>query len=120
MDVVHSGKSPLRLIQVRIVAGERKLDVDAVGKALEENLKAAGGGLQLETGPDSREHRRLKLDGGLSFETHGIAEVAYSPPSGCGQAFVWIHLQNNWMVLRRQIHVLLAQETSQASRQSGQ
>lgn len=120
MDFVHPRKSRLRLIQVSIVARKRKLDLDTVCKALEKNLKAPSGGLQLEAGPAGGQHRGLELNGGFGFETHGIAEVAYSPACGCGQAFVGIHLQNDRMVLRRQIHVLLAQETSQASRQSGQ
>jgi hypothetical protein len=120
LDFIHARKSSLRLIQVGIVAGKREFDLNAIRKPLEKNLEARSGGLQLETEPASVKHRGLKFDGSFGFETHSIAKVAYSSACGRSQAFVGIHLQNDWMVLRRQIHVLLAQETSQASRQSGQ
>jgi hypothetical protein len=45
LDFVDARKGGLGLIQMRIVAGERKLDLDAIGKALEENLEAGSGGL---------------------------------------------------------------------------
>ena len=62
---------------MRIVAGERKLNLDAIGKALKENLESLGGGLQSETVAASGKYRGLKFDGGIGFETHGIAKVAY-------------------------------------------
>lgn len=65
------------MIQMRIVAGEGKLDLDTVGEALKENLESFGGGLQFETVTASGKHRSLKFDGSIGLETHRITKVAH-------------------------------------------
>jgi hypothetical protein len=119
-NFVDPRKGSLRLIQMGIVAGEREFDLDTIGESLEKNLEATSFRLQLETEAAGGEDGGLEFDRGICLETNGITEVADGSACGCGQPLVGVHLQNNWMVLRRQRHVLLAQETSQASRHSGQ
>jgi hypothetical protein len=108
------------LLQMRIVAGERKLDLDAIRESLEKNLESRSCGLQLEAKPAGGEHGGLEFNRGITLETDCVAKVAYGSPCGSGKSLVGVHLQNNGMVLRRQRHGVLAQETSQASRHSGQ
>jgi len=62
---------------MRVVAGEGKLDLDAIGKALKENLESLGGRLQFETVAASGKHRGLKFDRGIGLETNGITKVTH-------------------------------------------
>jgi len=121
LDVVYTGPVGFGLIGWGRDAGDGDFDLDAIVEAEESNLAGRAAILvKVEAkfaGGDDGDFELLDVVVG---EACGVGEDAHGATRGGGEAFVVVEGKAEVEGIFRHGYWLLAQETSQASRHSGQ
>jgi hypothetical protein len=121
LDVVDAGPVRIGLFSWRRDAGDGDFDLDAIVEAEESNLAGRGAiVVKVEAEFASGDNGSFELFDDVVGEAGGVGEDAHGATRSGGEAFVVIEGEAKVERIFRHGYVLLAQETSQASRQSGQ
>ena len=121
MDVVYAGPVWFGLFGGRWDAGDGNFDLDAIVEAEESYLARRGGILvKAEAKFASGDYGDFELFDVVVGEAGGVGEDAHGATRSGGEAFVVIEGEAKMERIFRHGYRLLAQATSQASRQSGQ
>jgi hypothetical protein len=121
LDVVYAGPVGVRFLGRRGDAGDGDFDLDAIVEAKESHLAGRGAILvKIEAEFAGRDYRDFELFDVVVGEAGGVGEDAHGATRGRGEAFVVIEGEAEVERIFRHGYVLVAQETSQASRHSGQ
>ena len=121
MDVVYAGPVGFRLICWRRDAGDGDFDFDAVIEAAETYLAGRFTiGVKVEAEFAGGDDGDFELFDVVVGKPGGVGEDAHRATCGGGEAFVVVEGEAEVERIFRHGYWLLAQATSQASRQSGQ
>lgn len=121
MDVVYASPVGLGFFGRRLDAGDGDFDLDAIVEAEESYLARRGGILvKAEAKFASGDYGDFELFDVVVGEAGGVGEDAHGATRSGGEAFVVIEGEAKMERIFRHGYRLLAQATSQASRQSGQ
>jgi hypothetical protein len=121
MDVVYAGPVGVGLFGWRGDAGDCDFDFDAVVEAAETYLAGRVAiVMKVEAEFARGDHGDFELFDVVVGEAGGVGEDAHGATRGGGEAFVVIEGKAEVERIFRHGYWLLAQATSQASRQSGQ
>ena len=121
MDVVYAGPVGLGLFGGGRYAGDGDFDFDAIVQA--EEIHLAGRGaivVKVEAELAGGDDGELELLDDVVGEAGGVGEDPHGATCGGSEAFVVIEAETQVARIFRHGYWLLAQETSQASRDSGQ
>ena len=120
-DIVNTCPDGMRLVGGRGDAGGRDFDFDAVVEAEEVDLAGRGATVvKIETKFAGGDDGNFELLNIVVGEACSIGKDAHGATGGGGETFVVIEGQAKVERILRHGYRLLAQATSQASRQSGQ
>jgi hypothetical protein len=120
-DVVDTGPVGFGLIGGGRHAGDGDFDLDAVVEAAETHLAGCAAiVVKFEAEFAGRDYGGFELLDVFVGEAGGVGEDAHGATRGGGEAFVVVEGEAEMERIFRQGYWLLAQATSQASRQSGQ
>ena len=121
LDVIYAGPSGLWLFGGRWDAGDGYLDFDAIVQAAETYLAGCFAiAMKIEAEFAGGDYGGFELFDVFVGEASGVGEDAHGATRGGGQAFVVVEGEAEVERIFRHGYSLLAQETSQASRHSGQ
>ena len=121
MDVVYAGPRWMGLFRGGGDARDRDFDFDAIAEAKEVDLAGRGAAvIKVEAEFAGGDYGGFELFDGVVGEAGGVGEDAHGATRGGGEAFVVIEGEAEVERIFRHGYSLLAQETSQASRHSGQ
>jgi hypothetical protein len=121
LDFVYAGPVGFGLIGWRRDAGDGDFYLDAIVEAEESDLAGRGAiVVKVEAEFAGRDDSGLELLDVVVGEAGGVGEDAHGATRSSGEAFVVIERQAQVERVFRHGYVLVAQETSQASRHSGQ
>jgi hypothetical protein len=121
LDVVYAGPVGVGFFGWRRDAGDGDFDFDAIVQAEEIHLTRRGTTVvKAEAEFAGGDDGGFELFDGVVGEAGGVGEDAHGSTRGGGEAFVVIEGEAEVERIFRHGYWLLAQETSQASRQSGQ
>jgi hypothetical protein len=121
VDVVYAGPGGFGFFGGGRDAGDGDFDLDAIVEAEESNLAGRGAiVVKVEAKFASGDYGRFELFDGVVGEAGGVGEDAHGATRSGGEAFVVIEGEAKVERIFRHGYRLLAQATSQASRQSGQ
>jgi hypothetical protein len=121
VDVVYAGPVGLGFFGGGGDAGDCDFDLDAIVEAEESNLTGCGAIVKkIEAEFAGGNYGGFELLDDIVGETRGVGEDAHGATRSGGEAFVVIEGQAKVERVFRHGYWLLAQEMSQASRQSGQ
>ena len=121
MDVVYASPVGLGFFGRRLDAGDGDFDLDAIVEAEESYLAGCGGILvKAEAKFACGDYGGFELLDDVVGEASGVGEDAHGATCSGGEAFVVIEGKAEMEGVFRHGYRLLAQATSQASRQSGQ
>jgi hypothetical protein len=121
LDVVYASPVGLGFFGRRLDAGDGDFDLDAIVEAEESNLAGRGAiVVKVEAEFAGGDDGGLELFDGVVGEACGVGEDAHGATRSGGEAFVVIEGEAKVERIFRHGYGLLAQATSQASRQSGQ
>lgn len=121
MNVVYAGPVGVGLFGWGRDTGDGDFDFDAVVEAAETYLTGRGAiGVKVEAEFAGGDYGGFELLDVVVGEAGGVGEDAHGATCGGGEAFVVIKGEAQVERIFRHGYWLLAQETSQASRHSGQ
>ena len=121
LDVVYTGPVRLGFFGGGRDAGDGDFDFDAVAETEEVDLAGRGAAVvKVETELAGGDDGGFELLDNVVGEAGGVGEDAHGATRGGGEAFVVVEREAQVKGIFRHGYWLLAQETSQASRQSGQ
>jgi hypothetical protein len=121
LDVVYAGPVGVRLIGWGRDTGDGDFDFDAIVEAAETYLAGRVAiVVKVEAEFAGGDYGDFELFDNVVWEAGGIGEDAHGTTCGGGEAFVVVEGQAEVERIFRHGYWLLAQATSQASRQSGQ
>jgi len=121
LDVVYAGPVGFGLIGWRRDAGDGDFDFDAIVEAAEVHLAGRGAiVVKAEAEFAGGDYGGFELFDDFVGEAGGIGEDAHGATRGGGEAFVVVEGEAEVERIFRHGYWLLAQATSQDSRQSGQ
>ena len=121
MDVVYAGPVGFGLIGWRRDAGDGDFDFDAIVEAAEVHLAGRGAiVVKAEAEFAGGDYGDFELFDDFVGEAGGVGEDAHGATRGGGEAFVVVEGEAEVERIFRHGYWLVAQATSQASRQSGQ
>lgn len=121
MDVIYAGPGGLGLFGGGGYAGDGDFNFDAIVEAAETYFAGRGGILvKVEAEFTRGDDGNFELLDVVIGQAGGIGEDAHGPTCGGGEAFVVIEGEAEMEGIFRHNYWVVAQETSQASRQSGQ
>jgi hypothetical protein len=120
-NVIHARPDRVRLVGRSGDARGRDFDFDAIIKAAEVDLAGRGAiVVEIETHLASGDNGDLKLLDVVVGQARGISKDAHGATGGGGETFVVVEGETKVERILGHGYRLLAQATSQASRQSGQ
>ena len=121
MDVVDAGPVRFGFFGGGLDAGDGDFDLDAIVESEESNLAGRGAiVVKVEAEFAGGDYGGLELLDNVVGEAGGVGEDAHGAARSGGEAFVVIEGEAEVERIFRHGYKLLAQATSQASRQSGQ
>jgi hypothetical protein len=121
LDVVYAGPGGFGFFGGGCYAGDGDFDLDAIVEAKESHLAGCVAILvKVEAEFTGGDYGGFELLDVVVGEAGGVGEDAHGATCGGGEAFVVIEGEAKVERIFRHGYVLLAQETSQASRHSGQ
>jgi hypothetical protein len=121
LDVVYAGPVRLGFFGGGRDAGDGDFDFDAIAKTEEVDLAGRGAAVvKVETELAGGDDGGFELLDDVVGEAGRVGEDAHGATRGGGEAFVVVEREAQVKGIFRHGYWLLAQETSQASRQSGQ
>ena len=121
MDVVHAGPRWMGLFRGGGDPGDGDFDFDAIVEAEETHLARRGAAvIKVEAEFAGGDDGGFELVDDVVGEACGVGEDAHGATCSGGEAFVVVEGKAKVERIFRHGYWLLAQETSQASRQSGQ
>jgi hypothetical protein len=121
LDVVYAGPRWMGLFRGGGDARDRDFDFDAIAEAKEVDLAGRGAAIiKVETEFAGGDDGGFELLDNVVGKAGGVGEDAHGATCGGGEALVVIEGETKVERIFRHGYVLVAQETSQASRQSGQ
>jgi hypothetical protein len=121
LDVVYAGPVGFGFFGWGCYAGDGDFDLDAIIEAEESYLAGRGAiVVKVETEFAGRDDGDFELFDVVVGEAGGVGEDAHGATRSGGEAFVVVEGEAKVERIFRHGYWLLAQETSQASRQSGQ
>ena len=121
MDVVYAGPVGVGLFGGGLDAGDGDFDLDAIVEAEERNLAGRGAiVVKVEAEFAGGDYGDFELIDRVVGEAGGVGEDAHGATRGGGEAFVVVEGEAEVERIFRHGYWLLAQATSQDSRQSGQ
>jgi len=121
LDVVYAGPVGFGFFGGGCYAGDRDFYLDAIVESEESNLAGRGAVVvKVEAEFAGGDDGGLELFDGVVGEAGGVGEDAHGATRSGGEAFVVIEGEAKVERIFRHGYRLLAQATSQASRQSGQ
>jgi hypothetical protein len=121
LDVVYAGPVGFGLISWGRDAGDGDLDLDAIVEAEESNLAGRFAiVVKVEAEFAGGDYGEFELFDVVVGEAGGVGEDAHGATRGGGEAFVVVEGEAEVERIFRHGYWLLAQATSQDSRQSGQ
>jgi hypothetical protein len=121
LDVVYAGPRWMGLFRGDGDARDRDFDFDTIVEAEETYLAGRGAAVvKVEAELAGGDDGGFELVDNVVGEAGGVGEDAHGTTRGGGEAFVVVEREAKVKGIFRHGYWLLAQETSQASRQSGQ
>ena len=121
LDVVYAGPLGMRFFGGRWDAGDGDFDFDAIVEAEEVDLAGRGAAVvKVEAEFAGGDYGGFELLDVFVGEAGGVGEDAHGATRGGGEAFVVVEGEAEVERIFRHGYSLVAQATSQASRQSGQ
>ena len=121
LDVVYASPLGMRFFGGRWDAGDGDFDFDAIVQAEEIHLARRGAiVVKVEAKFAGGDDGGFELFDGVVGEAGGVGENAHGATRSGGEAFVVVEGEAKVKGIFRHGYWLLAQETSQASRHSGQ